>query len=385
MKKYIEFSLTLLLVFGLLACEKQSSEEPSFAGFQIRMDTVMVDAGEDFIHLNGSLLTADLEPSERYLYNYDEQGHNIEVIDLDELKLDRKIPLQKEGPDGITFIRDLLHINDSTFLLRGRTSDLYNGEGKKNRALKLNEITNFESTMWGLFMMDVLDVPNDENRYISFYKHSENQKYFLVDYDVTEMSYQKIELPTYDELNNFFTKVTVDGKIAMTAGCGTDMTFGDNRLIISNGCYNFAYVFDLATDALSLKKWESQLYDKNNRYQPPKQVTYNTDEYYEMGKLRSQEIRFGRWRWDATHKRHYRFSYINRMSEERNEWGNYKVIDAQVFLTVLDAGFNLISEMEIPEFTQRPKNYFVKDGMIWVFENINDDLAFIRMELVEEN
>ncbi len=55
--------------------------------------------------------------------------------------------------------------------------------------------------------------------------------------------------------------------------------------------------------------------------------------------------------------------------------------EAKIFLTVFDEDFNLISEGEIPEFNSESVKYFVKDGKLWYFTNIDDELGFVILTL----
>lgn len=384
MKNSKQLSLFLVMMASLWACGKQSSQEQTTKGFKIQIDTLWVDSGDDFLYLNASLRNSDMDASGRYLYNYSSTDHGIEVIDLEELKLDRKIPLQKEGPDAVGYLRDLQLTSNEEFLIRDQKSKLFDTTGHKIKDLNLDKITNFESSMWGLYVKKMQDISNDKNRYVSLYGHLTEQEYFLIDYDVPNASYQKIDLPEFDALINFFTQVMSSNQMAATMGCGTQLTYGNDQLVISNTCYHDAYFFDLKTDSLTYKKWESRLFDNTNRYQPPRQVPFGSDEYYEIAKLREQELYFTHWAWDAKHKRYYRFVSQKRMSNDKDEWGRYKVIDARVYLIVLDADLNIISEMEVPQINQQPSNYFVKDGALWVVQNVNDELAFVRLQLEEQ-
>ncbi|HAZ23864.1 MAG TPA: hypothetical protein DCY95_03730, partial [Algoriphagus sp.] len=69
--------------------------------FKLSIDTVMVDAGEEFLSLNYDLNFSSLSPDKSYLINFNPESQVAERIDLNELKLVRKIQYEAEGPDGI--------------------------------------------------------------------------------------------------------------------------------------------------------------------------------------------------------------------------------------------------------------------------------------------
>ncbi|WP_339879716.1 hypothetical protein [uncultured Algoriphagus sp.] len=48
---------------------------------------------------------------------------------------------------------------------------------------------------------------------------------------------------------------------------------------------------------------------------------------------------------------------------------------------MLDKDFNLLAEAGISELDKLPSTYFTKDGNIWMYENINDELAFVIVKI----
>lgn len=58
-----------------------------------------------------------------------------------------------------------------------------------------------------------------------------------------------------------------------------------------------------------------------------------------------------------------------------------KGIGAKVYITVYDKDFQLKAEGQLPEFQESPRFHFAKDGKIWIFQNIEDEMGFIRFTL----
>jgi hypothetical protein len=50
-------------------------------------------------------------------------------------------------------------------------------------------------------------------------------------------------------------------------------------------------------------------------------------------------------------------------------------------LTILDENLQIIGESKVPELKRAPSTHFVKDGKIWIFENIDDEMAFVRLSI----
>tara|TARA_R110002020_G_scaffold259559_1_gene473493 strand:+ start:2106 stop:2570 length:465 start_codon:yes stop_codon:yes gene_type:complete len=99
MTKNIFFILTIALA-GCSAKEFSQNENADFQ-FSYQLDTVMVDAGDHFFFLNWGLGLSDVSPDRKYLYNLNPDSYLLEIVDLDNLKLQKTVQLEKEGPNGI--------------------------------------------------------------------------------------------------------------------------------------------------------------------------------------------------------------------------------------------------------------------------------------------
>jgi hypothetical protein len=112
----IRFSAFL---FGLIlwSCgnEKGNGKVGSF-DFSIEIDTVLVDSKGEVLMAGTYLSAFDLSQDKKYLYNFDANSHQIEVIDLDKLSLVRKIQMEKDGPNGVEYPNSLFEHGDGQFL-----------------------------------------------------------------------------------------------------------------------------------------------------------------------------------------------------------------------------------------------------------------------------
>ncbi|QDH78394.1 DUF4221 domain-containing protein [Echinicola soli] len=95
--------------FLILACSQKHKSETVASGNEIIsdreftmeiVDTVLVDPGEEIIYTQYGLYRADWSSDLSKLYNYNGHDNSIEVIDLDDLSLQEKFQLEKEGPNG---------------------------------------------------------------------------------------------------------------------------------------------------------------------------------------------------------------------------------------------------------------------------------------------
>ena len=118
-------------------------------------------------------------------------------------------------------------------------------------------------------------------------------------------------------------------------------------------------------------------------YKPPKEVEMTSGELKEITRKAQEDISYKHLIWDDRKNVFYRFSEKKKFSEEINEYDEYTVTGSTLYLSVFDQDLNLLIESEIPELTSLSSRYFVKDGAIWMYSNIDDELAFTRINFVD--
>ncbi|MCH7401537.1 hypothetical protein ACFOUP_13905 [Belliella kenyensis] len=47
----------------------------------------------------------------------------------------------------------------------------------------------------------------------------------------------------------------------------------------------------------------------------------------------------------------------------------------------LSDNVKLVSEIPLPTSNKTPESYFVKNGAVWVFENLDDEMGFVRIKI----
>ncbi|TVP52955.1 MAG: DUF4221 domain-containing protein [Mongoliibacter sp.] len=284
--------------------------------------------------------------------------------------------LEKEGPDGVgEMVYDFNLLGNDLFFAgsRGRRFGIFNLYGEKQKDIDLNE---FDA---------LFDIPVSINNSLVF-----DQSPVSIFGDLTlwnpdgsnesRLGVWKVEdqvLNTYD-INNWF-------KIS------------DFKSVITTPNYDmpaYAYWFHVDT-------WKSQVLVSANvrsslvRYSNgefevveidhqkiPKKMNgklsdrYNSREEFETDFNRlQQEINYSHPVWDVESEVFYRFAY-KKKSDDKESLPN-----AEVFLIIMDRDFKILHEIQIPQLSKSPNFHFVKDGMIWMFENVEDEVSFIRLQV----
>ena len=151
----------------------------------------------------------------------------------------------------------------------------------------------------------------------------------------------------------------------------------DNDILIGNNIGSDLYRFNTVSQNMEFKSFKHSLFPSRKTVQVPKTIENFGD--YQRSILEAQEdINFLLPVWDENKQLYYRFSYKNKLGEVN---GNLAPVSAQVFLSILDKDLNLIKESEITELKKAQKFHFVKDGVIRMFENANDEISFIRLQV----
>ena len=204
---------------------------------------------------------------------------------------------------------------------------------------------------------------------------------FSLIFDFSDDSFRKIELPELQKLSEFEITMLYEGQWMGSFNAGTMQSIYDDKVILGLNSFNQAYIYDMRLDSLYFKTWEGPFVGSKQTAQLPKEVPAEGKERAEAMRKANEEINYGAFIWDDENKKYYRFSLKTIYSEELTEFETYKVSGAEVFLSIFDNDFNLIAESKIPEIQNKPSKHFVKDGKIWLYENIDDELGFVRMKI----
>lgn len=125
-KTRLLFPLLLAVAASCASKESAQNTASSNVDFSYEVDTVMVDSGDEFIYVNWKLSSSGLSPDGKYLYSFKSGANDpgIEIIDLENLKLERVIPMSLDGPNAIRspYMSTVYIRSDGRFYL----SDSYN-------------------------------------------------------------------------------------------------------------------------------------------------------------------------------------------------------------------------------------------------------------------
>ena len=375
--KNLSFVFALML---LLSCgnENRNGKDGSF-DFSIEIDTVLVDSKGEVLMAGTYLSAFDLSEDKKYLYNFDHNTYQVEVIDLDKLEIERKIQLEIEGPNGIG--------DYPNYLFALGSSELAFSNYMTCVAVSLKGEKTFEFN----FVSDRLksdSLKNNESLYPNFlFVDGHKELYTMIEtfgqnittiglVNTATKTLKRIEIPQLEKLKNFRVLWKNGNARSLKAPLVT-MDIWDKKILIANNTINEVIVYDPKSESISVKTFDSNL--TPNQKTPNEKVEVGTIQEFMAGAIKlNEQIEFGKLNWDPITKRFYRLSSISLPRPEGE-----KTYKADVFLTVFDEDLNMIGETKVEGFTRPTSVNFFKDGAIWIHENVNDELGFIRIKVLE--
>ena len=137
--------LLLLILAQLYACSSSNNgTEIEYSKELVEAKKITLPIDENTYYLSKSMFQFDEEDKE-YLFfgNFEKEQHEILIYDIENQILHKRIPLEKEGPNGVPAICGCIPYFDSkTFLVSqhnfGRTS-IIDGEGKVIQKYKIRQ------------------------------------------------------------------------------------------------------------------------------------------------------------------------------------------------------------------------------------------------------
>lgn len=368
----------LLLALILASCSSEKGTQENSAKkveISYSIDTVMVDAKDEFLFLNWQIGIADVDTQNKLLYNLNPESLRLEVIDLEKLRLKELVQLEKEGPNGVGggFILGLNKpSNGDLFLLDVSgifqlapdyskiKKILFEGENLSNQGLPVDATIDIDAV-----------VSNEGNRIASLYQEiGAKGKYLglaVLNVDSEKLTLHPTDFLQY--LKDLEIYMVQDGMTRISYPEQSNMQFHNNRLLINTAAKNEVWIYDLDKDSLTNKTYQSKL-TSNSKPGNYERTTESMNRFQEEGKKKSSEVTFNPLIHDP---------------ERKVFWRTTKEGEKTV-LTVFDEDMNMLGEKLIEEKYNAGNRPFFLNGAIYQFLNVDDEMAFVRLkpEIKEE-
>ena len=370
----------LMLLFCFWACAEKGSEEGTakYSNLTFTMDTVLVDSRDEILMAATSPYSHSVSKDLKTLFYWDFQGSQIEVIDLEKMALVEKIPLEKEGPDGVGqngYLMFLLENGNRAFLGWDNRIAIADTEGNIIKRIKLDEPWMTEG-IEDLGTLSFIGFSENGSKIYCNFSNYEKLQAKVLELDIEQEKRRLIEIPYFEKMDKFRVSWTSDNGStrSMTYPSLSISSWKDEYLFTTN-VLNSIYRFDPREEEAILIKYENTLTssEKTGTY---KNEVASQSEIQEVSAKIREEINFLVPIWDEKNEVFYRFSYytLPRIADES--------IKSRTFLSILNTDFELIGEKEVTDLGLTVSHaQFVKDGQIYFYLNLEDELAYIRLTI----
>ncbi|MCC5935866.1 MAG: DUF4221 family protein [Lunatimonas sp.] len=366
----------LLLLSSVFSCGSESSKSAASANVlenvTFTVDTVLVDSGDELFILSAGLGAIALNQEKNKLLFFENEPLNLVEVDLNSLKLVRKTPFQKEGPNGVGpyGIHFQLGTNEDLFIKGYHTQGIFNTRGMLVESLQVVPAgidPALANSPHQLYENAVFDFEN--NRVISQPSSEVLKKHELYIFDPVSKQLRIEPIPEMQAVKEFVGTMVVDGMIDFF-WVDSHMYIENGQLLLTAGCMSAIYRLDLTLDSLEFvdiqhKKFPNRMNFSVNNF------PVEESEFIEDRKKVFEHLNYMEPRWDETRKMYLRLGRKTFLGEKRGD-----PLTFEVFLFVYDRDFHVLGETKIEGLNQVPVSYFWKDGKLWSYVNIEDELGF---------
>ena len=368
----IGFSMIPLIIFMSFSCQETKIEEDS-AILAYSVDTVIINAKDRLLDVSGYMKVSDLDGDRRSFFLYNQHDLSIDEINLDTKKFVKTYPLDAEGPNGVGhFIAGLQYLNDSLLFAKSVPfSTVIDRNGRVVR--KINWLTAKDSAgnpFGAAPPRSELVINVKDWRVVGTNLNFFKETAFLGIYSVPDNRVKNIDVDPEKSFTDYFLKF--------------DNNFRDPWVFL-NADGNYIYVSHEYSNEIILFDPEGEL-EKVVHYEPkmtprraklPEKSAGTREQVSEESRKLLEQVRFEAPVWDSVNNRYFRLSAKRIFGDGSGSGDNSGFPKTRVFLSLFDAEFTLVSEMEIEELYDEHFKYFAKDGKLWVCQNFSDELGFL--------
>lgn len=366
--------LKLLTISTLVSCagndEKSSSNILENLGYTV--DTVMVDSGNDIFILSSGLGAKTLSQDKSKMLFFEDEPFKLVEVDLNNLKLVGKTPFQKEGPNGVGpyGVRFQLGPDGDLFIKGYYKQGIFNTAGELIESLKVvpeGIDPDLANNLHQLYDNTVYDFENKRIYSQPSIELLKKHELFIIDPITKELRIESI--PEMKAVNEYIGTLFLDGIIDFF-WVDKDMYIENGQLFITAGSMSGIYRLDLKTDSFEFVDIQHKNFPNRMAFSVNNSPV-DVAEFKEDRKKVFEHLNYMEPRWDETREMYLRLGKKTYSGENRGDPSTY-----EVFLFAYDKDFNVLGETMINGLTQIPNSYFWKNGNLWSYVNVEDELGF---------
>jgi hypothetical protein len=375
-KLAVLFLLPLIFSCGGTSSEKAESGN-ILENLTFTVDTVVMDPGDQVVNVQFGPSLFGLSPDQKRYYFMHRNSGELAVFDLEEKKWIKKIQFEKDGPNAIpNFVYGFQLFDENRFLiLDSKNIGVYDSSAVKVSSVpfgkdKFQNLTDEE----GYSLVTGMQADHKKQLFVSLPNDPGKERISLAIWDNGSFQSRLVSLPEFGFLTKF-TLIFQEGNSYSAAGFASlNLKVEKDRVLAFSSGTSSIYTYDLGMDSLSFKTYSPKLIPFQAAI--PEVSKFSTKESFDEGiRLAQAQIFFGDLLWDESRGIYLRFASITK-PDANPELPKR----SEVFLLAFDRELNLIGESKVEELPSQPNWAFFKDGKLWFYVNVADELGFAVME-----
>lgn len=300
--------------------------------------------------------------------------HGLEIIDMNKMELVEFIPFKVEGPNGTTSRISSIQYNsdDEIIITNSQNILIFNRKAKLQHKYPISRNEFEGDSIPKDFLMESsgLYIP-EKNTSFNLVNKGNGYVRGFAKLDLETNNRKVFWIKELKKLDDYHISFTADGRMIMIRTY-LYTNFQSNKFILSHDMENELYYYDLKSDSIIHKEYESQLSANKNEV-----FGKDVESREAIGKImttRNKDIKFKNFVFDETRNQYYRFSSFSTTPEQEEE--NWNII-----LTIFDENLNQINETGNIPLEEVPETYFVKNGNIYIYKNMEDEMGFMILNI----
>jgi hypothetical protein len=298
MTRYLLFTLGI----ALISCNSEKNAEDqklAVMDFSYKVDTVIIDAGDDFPFLNTDLFFSDYSPKEGLLYNLNNESGRVEIINLKNNTMARLIQYDFDGPNNIKemaltglkkatngdlFFMNYLMMNqldssDSKIASYRLSNDFLKGDDlAENEVIDgMGSIASDGSYFLSIYFVDQLGGPYKGVAKITF----------------ADSTLQLIPFDFWAGMDKYDIRMDAGNGRSFSASESKFLTLDGANFILSTTAKNELWYYDSVLDSVVLKQYSSAFTQNEKVADYPK--TANNQESFDQANKRMIKWYLGDW------------------------------------------------------------------------------------------
>ncbi|MCE7055939.1 DUF4221 domain-containing protein [Algoriphagus sp. AGSA1] len=373
MRKPLLFACFALFFSCGRSGEKKGSAEAGniLENLSYSVDTVVVDVKGEIINLNHGLHYFDLSADRTSLILFDRQQTVFREIDLDQMVIKATYPFELEGSNGIGKSSYFQVLPDGTLMVPSLSkAGIYNlhGDLLSRVSIGASDIDGLDTLNPFTLMYEILMDPKSGLLY-SLPGDCLTGVRDLAILDPSNIKGEIIKLSEMEKAGNFsLFWNTENGKALETEDYSLNLI--DDILIITCTVGSGIYRYDTKTENLEYFDFPHKIAPSEKTGEVLNEVSTEKDFWTEYRKVAGQ-ISYREIMWDSSTAKHYRLASKTILGETEEEPADY-----EVYLFAYDQNFNLLGETLLKGLNALLESCFFKDGKLWSYVNVEDELGF---------